>query len=61
VKKWKGGKMEIGKKYLIIYDDKNYKPTKKIGIITAKENNLITLDNREILNINNIIRAEVIQ
>lgn len=50
--------MEIGKKYLIIYDDRGYHPVKKIGIVQSIDNNLITLDNGEILNCALIIRAE---
>lgn len=50
--------MEIGKKYLIIYDDRGYHPVKKIGIVQSIDNNLITLDNGEILNCSLIIRAE---
>ena len=51
--------MEIGEEYLIIYDDKNYKPIKKQGRITEIEHNLFRLDgNTEWLNMNNIIRAK---
>jgi len=53
--------METGKRYLIIYDDKNNYPIKKIGIIISRDGNLFTIETakgREILNSNYIIRAE---
>jgi len=53
--------IELNKKYLIIYDDKGREVVKKQGIIISKENNLIKLDNGEILNMNQIIRAREIE
>jgi len=50
--------MEIGIEYIIIYDDKGSHPMKKRGVITKIDNNLITLDSGEILNMLFIIRAE---
>ena len=55
--------METGKRYLIIYDDKNNYPIKKIGVIISRDGNLFTIETakgREILNSNYIIRAEVL-
>ena len=49
---------ELNKRYMLIYDDKARRPMKKIGTIVFKENTLIKLDSGEILNTNNIIRAE---
>jgi len=57
----KGGIVEIGKLYLIIYDDKGFHPVKKIGIVKDIKQNLITLDNGEVLNSHNIIRAQIIK
>ena len=53
--------MERGKEYLIIYDDKGYKPVRKQGIIKNFHNNLIEFESGEILNSNFIIRAEKIE
>jgi len=52
--------VEVGKRYLIIYDDKGNRPVKKIGTIISEKENLITLDSGEILNKLFIIRAEAI-
>ncbi len=49
--------IELGERYRIIYDDKGFKAVVKEGIIVKKENNLIELDNEEILNMHQIIRA----
>ena len=49
---------ELNKRYKIIYNDFGNRPMKKIGTIVFKENTLIKLDSGEILNTNNIIRAE---
>jgi hypothetical protein len=51
---------EIGKRYVIIYDDKGYKPVKKEVTVISKEGNLLQVDTRfgrEIINTHNIIRA----
>ena len=53
--------MERGKEYLIIYDDKGFKPVRKQGIIKSFHNNLIEFESGEILNSNFIIRAEKIE
>lgn len=50
--------MECGKEYLIIYDDKGYKPVKKQGIIKSFHGNLIEFESGEILNSNFVIRAK---
>ena len=53
--------MEIGKEYLIIYDDKGFHPVKKQGIIKCFHSNLIEFENGEILNSNFVIRAEKVE
>ncbi len=53
--------MEIGKEYLIIYDDKGFHPVKKQGIIKNFHNNLFEFEDGEILNSNFVIRAEKIE
>lgn len=54
--------MEIGDKYIIIYDDKGFKPVRKIGTIVWKEGNLFKLDtDSELLNTNYIIRADPVE
>lgn len=60
---WKVEIVEVGKKYLIIYDDKGFKPVKKIGTIVWLESPLFRLDSKphETLNLNNIIRAEEVR
>jgi hypothetical protein len=52
--------MECGKRYLIIYDDKGFKPVKKEGIIKRIDGNLIELEGGQILNQNYIIRAQLL-
>ena len=49
--------IQIGKSYQIIYDDKGYKPVKKIGKVISKENSLLKLESGEVLNSNYILRA----
>lgn len=53
--------MEIGKKYLIIYDDKGFKPMKKTGKIVSIDGKLIELDSGEFLNKDYIIRAQILE
>jgi len=50
--------LEIGKRYMIIYDDKGDHPKKKKGKVVSKENTLIKLDTGEVLNMQYILRAE---
>ena len=50
--------MDVGKEYIIIYDDKSHHPAKKIGKIIGVENNLIFLEGGEILNMRYIIRMK---
>lgn len=53
-----GGKVEIGKKYKIIYDDKGKHPVTKIGTLIEIKGNLFLLDTyNDWYNINLIIRA----
>jgi hypothetical protein len=62
VESGRGGKMEMNKKYIIIYDDKGFKPVRKIGIIVWKEGNLFRLDtDAELLNTNYVIRADPVE
>jgi len=52
---------EIDKKYMIVYDDKGFKPIRKDVYVIAKDNNLIKVKSSyglEILNSFNIVRAE---
>lgn len=60
-----GEVLKIGRKYMIIYDDKGIKPLKKVGTITQKEGLMFTLEGeynghkfKDHLNALNIIRAE---
>lgn len=55
--------METGKKYLIIYDDKGFKPVQKTGVLIWLEPPLFKLDSHpdETLNLNNIIRAQEVK
>jgi len=53
--------MEVGKTYLIIYDDKGHHPVKKTGVIQNIQGNLIQFNTGEILNSNNIIRAQLME
>ncbi len=53
--------VEIGKKYLIIYDDKGNKPVKKIGVLKNISGNLLSFESGEVLNTLNIIRAEIVE
>jgi hypothetical protein len=55
----------VGKKYLIIYDDKGNSPKKKEGVVVKVQGVLFTLNGfydgkefTETLNMNNIIRME---
>lgn len=58
VQLWRLIQMEIGKKYVIIYDDKFNHPVRKVGVVKDISNNLITLDTGEVLNCALVIRAE---
>jgi len=51
-------KMDVGRKYRIIYNDFGNKPVQKFGILVWEKYPLFKLDSSsEELNINNIIRA----
>lgn len=50
--------MDVGRKYMVIYDDHGFKPLKKIGVVEWIKGNLFKLDSdEEELNLNNIVRA----
>lgn len=52
--------LETGKEYLVIYDDKGYKPVKKQGIVIEKNDILFVMRTErgeETLNFSNVIRA----
>lgn len=52
----------MNQKYNIIYDDKGFKPVRKIGIVVWKEGNLFRLDtDSELLNTNYVIRADPVE
>ena len=51
--------MQIGKKYLILYDAWYEKPTRIVGIITNITGDLIEIDGKTIINAKQIIRAEL--
>jgi hypothetical protein len=51
--------MQIGKKYLILYDAWYEKPTRIVGIITNITGDLIEIDNKTIINAKSIVRAEL--
>ena len=52
--------LETGEEYLVIYDDKGYKPVKKQGIVIEKNDILFVMRTErgeETLNFSNVIRA----
>ena len=51
--------MQMGKKYLILYDAWYDKPTRIVGVITSIDGDLIEVDGRTIINAKSIIRAEL--
>lgn len=51
--------MQIGKKYLILYDAWYEKPTRIIGVVTSINGDLIEIDGRTIINSKSIVRAEL--
>jgi len=54
--------MEMGQNYIIIYDDKGFKPVRKIGKVVWKEGNLFRLNtDSELLNTNYVIRADPVE
>lgn len=55
--------IEVGKKYMIIYDDHGRMPVKKVGKVISKDDTIFSLDSkpREGLNTRDIIRIEEIK
>lgn len=51
--------MQIGKKYIILFDAWYEKPTRIEGTITNITGNLIEVDGKTIINAKSIIRAEL--
>jgi hypothetical protein len=51
--------LNVGTKYKIIYDAKYPTPTRLDGVVTKIEGDLIEIDHKTIININSIVRVEI--